>query len=133
MERAQIDTPFTACAVDYCGPFSVLEDDSSKKVWVSLFCCMLTRAVYLVLVDDLKSTTFLAALTELATRRGQPKVIVSDNMTTYTHGNKVLTYIASQPEVKKELASLGVEWRWMPAKASWSGGIYERLVDIVKK
>ena len=133
MERAQVDSPFTACAVDYCGPFSVLEENGTKKVWVSLFCCMVTRAVYIVLVDDLKSTTFLAALTELATRRAQPKVIVSDNMTTYTHGNKILTHIANQPQVKRELASLGIEWRWTPAKASWAGGIYERLVGIIKK
>ena len=131
-ERAQVDSPFAACGVDYCGPFTVLEGEDTKKVWVSLFSCMLTRAIYIVLVDDLKSTTFLAALTELTTRRCQPKVIVSDNMTTYTHGHKVLTHIANQPQVKKHLGSKGIDWRWVPERAAWSGGLYERLVQILK-
>ena len=131
-ERLQVDTPFAACGIDYCGPFSILEGEGQTKVWISLFCCMLTRAVYIVLVDDLKSTTFLKALAELSTRRCQPKVILSDNMTTYTHANKILTHIADQPQVKTHLASMGIEWRWIPERASWSGGIYERLIQILK-
>ena len=132
-ERAQVDSPFAACGIDYCGPFTVLQGEHTTKVWVSLFCCMLTRAIYIVLVDDLKSTTFISALTEMSTRRCQPKVIVSDNMTTYTHGNKILAHIADQPQIKQHLASQGIEWKWVPERAPWAGGNYERLIQILKR
>ena len=87
----------------------VLDGERTKKTWVCLFSCHFSRAVYLMLVEDLRSTTFLAALKELASRRTLPKMIISDNTTTFTHASKMLDYIAAQAGVKQQLATLGVE------------------------
>ena len=132
LQRAMVDVPFSAVGCDFGGPFYVLDGEKTKKTWVCLFSCLMSRAVYLVLVEDLKSTTFLAALMELASRRTLPKMIISDNATTFTHASKMLNYIADQASVKQELATLGVEWKFIPAKASWQGGIYERFIGIMK-
>ena len=132
LQRAMVDIPFSAVGCDFGGPFYVLDGEKTKKTWVCLFSCLMSRAVYLVLVEDLKSTTFLAALKELASRRTLPKLIISDNAATFTHASKMISYIADQNNVRKELASLGVEWKFIPAKASWQGGIYERFIGIMK-
>ena len=132
LERSVKDLPFTTTAVDYSGPHHLRDGQDIKKTWICLFTCLTSRAIYLVLVDDLKSTTFLTALRELACRRTTPKVLVSDNATTFVHCSKMLRYIADQDNVKKELSSQGIEWKFIPEKAAWFGGVYERLVGLLK-
>ena len=132
LQRAMVDRPFAATGVDYAGPFNVMHGEKEKKVWLCLFTCLMSRAVYLVVIEDLRSTTFLSALKELAARRSQPKMLLSDNATTFVHASKILAYIASQAKVKQELTNLAIEWKWTPAKASWQGGIFERMIGIVK-
>ena len=132
LQRAMVDKPFAATGVDYAGPFIVKSGDNDKKVWLCLFTCLMSRAIYLVVIEDLKSTTFLEALKELAARRSQPKLLISDNATTFVHASKILAYISTQANVQQQLTSLGVTWKFTPAKASWQGGIYERLIAILK-
>ena len=118
LERSIKDLPFTTTAVDYSGPHHLRDGQDIKKTWICLFTCLTSRAIYLVLVDDLKSTTFLTALRELACRRTTPKVLVSDNATTFVHCSKMLRYIADQDNVKRELSSQGMEWKFIPEKAA---------------
>ena len=132
LQRAMIDRPFAATGVDYAGPFYVKDGQKDKKVWLCLFTCLMSRAVYLTIIEDLRSTTFLSALKELSARRSQPKMLLSDNATTFVHASKILAYIASQAKMKQELTNLAIDWKWTPAKASWQGGIYERIISIIK-
>ena len=92
----------------------------------------MSRAVYIVPIQDLRSTTFIAALKELSARRSQPRMLLSDNATTFVHANKILAYIASQAEVKQQLANLHIEWKFNPPYASWCSGVFERLIGILK-
>ena len=74
--RSMIEPPFTYTGVDFSGPYHVREAVGVKKVWICLFTCLVSRAIYLVLVEDMKSTTFLVALRELAySRRNKTKGI----------------------------------------------------------
>ena len=93
---------------------------------------MKTRAIYLVVVENLKSMSFLSALKELSIPRSPPKFLISDNGTNYVHASKVLSYIAEQPDVKKDLVDLDIQWKFIAAKASWAGSIFERLIGIIK-
>lgn len=133
LERSIKDLPFSTTAVDYSGPHFLRDGQDIKKAWICLFTCLTSRAIYLVLVEDLKSTTFLTALRELACRRSTPKVLVSDNATTFVHASKMLRYIADQENVKRELSSKGIEWRFIPERAAWFGGIHERLIALLKQ
>ena len=133
LERTLKDSPFSACGTDLFGPYNVLKQNTSISVWVCLFSCMKTRAIYMVVLEDLKSTSFLTALKELSTRRCQPKVLISDNATNFTHASKILTYLAKRPEIKRDIADQGIEWRFIPAKAPWQGALYERLIKIIKQ
>ena len=132
-ERSLQDIPFTSTAVDYSGPHMVRNGQNIQKTWVCMFSCLTSRAVYLVLVDSLKSTAFLNALKELACRRTTPKVILSDNATTFVHASKIFKYISSQDSVKRELADKGITWKWVPERAAWTGGVYEALIKSLKQ
>merc|ERR1712030_214125 len=94
---------------------------------------MVSRAVYLVLVNDLTSITFFAALQELMCRRGKPKIMLSDKGPHFVHTSKMLKEIKEAKETKSKLAQIGIEWRFTPAYAPWCGGIYECLIGVMKK
>ena len=132
LERVMQDRPFAATGVDYAGPYTVKLGEQDKKVWLCLFTCLMSRAVYIVPIEDLRSTTFIAALKELSARRSQPRILLSDNATTFVHANKIIAYIADQADVKQQLTSLHIEWKFNPPYASWRSGVFERLIGILK-
>ena len=41
--------------------------------------------------------------------------------------------MSQQSEVIAELREKNIEWKFLASRASWMGGIYERLVQIIKK
>ena len=44
----------------------------SRKVWICLFTCLVTRAIHLDIVPDLSATTFIRCLKQFAARRDLP-------------------------------------------------------------
>ena len=62
LERLQAKAPFFSTSVDLCGPFEVRSGYGKVKLWVTLFTCMVSRAVYLVPIRDLSALTFLDVL-----------------------------------------------------------------------
>ncbi|KRX13487.1 hypothetical protein T07_7881 [Trichinella nelsoni] len=82
--RVEPTFPFCQVGLDFAGPFPVRgEDCGVKKVYICLFTCMITRAVYLEIVANMTTTSFLAALRRFIARRGTPTVIQSDNFRTF--------------------------------------------------
>ena len=128
--RTEYVAPFAATGVDLAGPFSVKSENRHKKVWIILFTCLVTRAVYLILVDNISAVTFLYALKELSARHSSPIQLVSDNATNFTCTNKILMKIKDETSQKIDCK---LKWDFIPVKAPWFGGIYERLIQIMKK
>ena len=71
--RTTCSRPFSMCGVDYVGPFPIYKNKEideitpnkkpkEPKTYVVLFTCLVSRAIYLVLVPDKKTETFLHAL-----------------------------------------------------------------------
>ena len=132
VERYLMEIPFTCTGVDYCGPFEIRDQGNIVKIWIIIFTCMVTRAVYLIAVRDQTSHSFLGALRELDCRRTTPKIIYSDNAATFTLASKILKMIKEDEDVEKELANRSIEWKFTPVKAARFGAIYERLIGIMK-
>ena len=61
-----------------------------RKVYIALFSCCVTRALYLDLVEDLSATTFLRCLRKFTARMGTPTLIASDNAKTFKTTEKEL-------------------------------------------
>ena len=131
--RLAAEKPFAVCGVDYSGPHHVKEGRSRKKVWIALFTCMVSRAVHLEAVPDLTTETFLQALQCLGWKKATPRVLLSDNATTFVRANKILSDLSSSKELQDTLAINGIDWKFTPTRAPWMGAVYERLIGVLKK
>ena len=77
--------------------------------------------------------TFIQALQNMAAIYTLPKILISDQGTNFVGANEILSTINKTTEVKQMCASKGIEWKFTPARAPWFGGVYERLIGLVKR
>jgi len=116
-ERVTRAAPFENTGVDYAGPFTVKGTKGEpEKRWICLFTCLSTRAVHLESVKGMSTAEFLEAFEKFASRRGYPKTLLSDNGT---------QFLAAAEFVN-------AEWQNITARAPWKGGVYERLIGLMK-
>ena len=82
-EVAFTGRPFQRTGVDYKGAISVKDATNGEtfKVYIALFTCMVTRAVYLQVASDLSAETFLNVFRQFAAVCSLPRFIVSDQGT----------------------------------------------------
>ena len=76
---------------------------SAEKVYIPLFTCRSSRAVHMELVPDLIGGIFIKCFILLISRRGIPKLIVSDNAKTFKSASKLLSPLFDLVEVQKFL------------------------------
>lgn len=85
--RVSVSRPFPHCGVDYVGPVTLREgkrrNSRNHKAYIAVFVCFATKAIYLELVSDLTTDSFIATLKMFISRRGKPDRIHSDNATTF--------------------------------------------------
>ncbi|GFY16121.1 integrase catalytic domain-containing protein [Trichonephila clavipes] len=78
---------------------------------------------------------FLYALRRFLARRGNCKVIYSDNARTFKAAERELAYFANilkDSEFQNFVADKGIHWKFIVERAPWWGGFYERLVKTIK-
>ena len=130
--RTQGVRPFTYTGVDFSGALYVRHRGEEIKVYLCLFTCATTRALHLEIVQDLSTETFLLAFRKFAARRSLPTVMVSDNASTYLSAADELQSLMQSPEVQRQLSRRGVTWKFIPKRAPWWGGFWERMVGLTK-
>ena len=126
--RTRCARPFYMCGVDFIGPFHVCDSGNIKKIYIIIFSCLVSRAIHLALVADRTTETFLRALRILSNRYCEPILFISDNEGAFKAANRVLHYISKTTSFK----NTKITWKFLPSRASWMGGVYERLVQIIK-
>ena len=128
---------FSYVGIDYFGFMLVKEGDVTSKVWGCLFTCLKVRAVHLELVESMSSESFLLALERFVSRRGKPKMIISDNASQVILGQEVMDRIwfsmLKDEIVQSYVAQERIEWKWITEYSPWKGGFYERMVGIAKR
>ena len=135
--RSKTIRPFSMVGVDYFGPYSVRTSEENvkkgeDKVWVVLYSCLVSRAVYLILVNNRRTETFMRTIRELSARYTEPILFVSDNEGAFKASNKILIQIAKSQEVQNYLKEKNITWKFLASRASWMGGVYERLIALIK-
>ena len=127
--------PFSYTGVDFAGPLYVKDTvvSSSRKVWICLYTCCVTRAVHLDIVPDMTSQAFIRSFKRFTSRRSFPVRIVSDNAKTFKAAAKTVAATLESPEVKQYLANVSVKWSFNLEKAPWWGGIFERMIQTTKR
>ena len=131
--RVQEVPPFSITGVDFTGALYVKQlNEEEGKAYICLFTCATSRAVHLEVVTDLSTTSFLLAFRRFAARRSLPQMMMSDNATTYTSAAGELTNLLDSEEIRTMLGREGIIWKFIPKKAPWFGGYWERLIGLTK-
>jgi hypothetical protein len=138
INRVIASPPFTSTGLDYLGPLYIKTDNGSEtKVWICLFTCLCTRAVHLELVDNMTAVEFLFCLRRFIAKRGKPSTIISDNAPQFKSVNsvtgKLWKNVVSDNMVVNYISDERITWSFIIERAPWMGGVYERLVRLVKQ
>lgn len=123
--------PFQHSGADVFGPFKIYSGTSKHKrdVFVVIFTCLTSRAIYLRRLESLSSNEMMAAIQEVWTRRGPIQTMRSDNGRNFLGCANILTR-----EFRQGLASqYGIKWIFIPAYTPQWGGAWERLIKDVKR
>lgn len=123
---------FTYVGVDFPGPPYIPEPNCSTtwKVYILLFTCCSTMAVYLEPATEFSADVFVRCLQRFTTRRGLPEIIFSGNAKKFKDAPKVSRKAFSYPSVKRFL-SLPIEE--LPGALTWTKEkicLYLNLLEI---
>lgn len=127
---------FAHVGVDYFGPLYVKRGRVEEKRYGCLFTCLNIRAVHIEVAHSLTTDSFLQALIRFMARRGQPRVIVSDNGSNFKGADteiKAHLKEISQAKINQYLLERDIEWRFGPPDASHWGGVWERMIRSVRR
>ncbi|MCF1458715.1 MAG: transposase family protein [Shewanella sp.] len=107
-----------------------------EKRYLCLFTCFATRAVHLEIAYGLSTDSFLNAFYRMASRRGLPDEVYSDNGTNFIGADRELQALLAQVEghkIKESVANKGVKWHFNPPLAPHFGRAHKSMVKSAKK
>ena len=125
---------FTVTGVDFTGALYIKNPTGTEaKAYVCLFTCAVTRALHLEVVTSMSADYFLQAFRRFANRKSLPSLMVSDNAKTFQKASTYLKSMFESLRVRDHLTNAGVDWQFIPERAPWYGGWWERLIGITKR
>ncbi|KAI2642395.1 Ribosomal RNA large subunit methyltransferase M [Labeo rohita] len=125
---------FYSTGVDCFGPYLIKIGRRHEKRWGIIFKCLTTRAVYLDLLHQMDTDSFLMALRRFISRRGKPFEIISDQGTNFRGGERALQkdFAVLHPSLQEQLASHQISFKFNPPGASHFGSCWEREIRSLK-
>ena len=126
---------FSNTGVDLFGPIYIKQRRARLKRWGSLFTCLNTRAVHLEVVESLETDSFINCLRRFTSRRGQPKLIISDcgsNFKGAANELKENLQALDQEKLSHYAQTKRFEWKFIPPSSPRMGGALERLIRTDK-
>ena len=138
MERVSLDPLFAHTGLDFLGPWYIrdeksLSEKNSNKVYVCLFNCAFSKAIYLELTPSLSVDSFLVVFRRFVSRRELPVTQMSDNATTFKSASKDIWKITWSEEVLRYLTDYRITWNFIVERAPRWGGYWEGMVKGVKQ
>lgn len=132
--RVQDGEPFRITRMDFTGALYVRDNSGNEsKTYICLFTCACSRAVHLEVVPDLWADSFLQAFRRFCSRKSTPDIMISDNATTFMAASLQIKRLFASPEVHESLGNKSTEWRFIPKRAPWYDGLWERLIGMTKE
>jgi hypothetical protein len=132
--------PFTNTAIDYAGPFEVAVGRRREKRWIVLFTCLTMRAIHLEVASSLDTSSCVMSIRNFMNRRGVPREMISDNGTNLKSAEKELKELLIDLDWNKVVTETqpikpgchSVKWTFIPPAAPHFGGVWERMIRLVK-
>ena len=123
--RLEDELAFTNVGVDFAGPLfiNVSKDQASPmvKAYIALYTCASSHAVHLELGTSLTAESFLRCFRCFISRRGIPRLMVSDNAKTFKSASGTLEALFNLPSVQAYFSENKIRWRFNLEKAP--GGV----------
>ncbi len=144
-ERIGPAAPFEFVTVDLFGPYEVKDEVKKKirlKVWGTVYCCMVSRAIHADVVSNQCTEGFLLSYKRFTALRGHPKKVWSDPGSNFVGAKSSLKDLyeflerVEKPKLEEEAVKHGTEWFWMkfhPANSPHRNGAAEAAVRVVKR
>lgn len=123
--RVSQQVPFSHVGVDFAGTINVKDNDKDLANLL-IFTCFTTRAVHIELTAKAGLNDFLLAFKRMINTRGYPTHVYSDNAKTFKAAGEAVTKIPF-------FAARKIIWRYSTPEAPHTGGVWERMVQLVKK
>ena len=139
LDRVQSgEKPFTNTGVDFFGPFFTKRGRAQAKTYGVIFTCLAIRAVHIEVAASLSTDSFMCALRRFIARRGEVRMIRSDNGSNFVGTNRELKrevdhLLDNNSYIARQTLARGIEWRFNPPGASHFGGAWERMIRSVRK
>ena len=130
------EPPFTNTELDYFGPFEVVNGRKREKRYGVVFSCLSSRAIHLEMAYNLSTTSFIDSLRRFVCRRGEMKLIRSDNGTNLRAGEREIREAISTwnlIHIGSWMRQRSIEWKFQPPLAFHFGGVFEREIRSVRK
>ena len=142
-DRVSISRPFQKTGVDFGGPFMIKSSRLRRaplvKAYISLFVCMVTKAVHIETVTSLSTDAFIMTLKRFISRRGNPSIIFSDNATNFSGANNQLKELYDFFKNREAFSSIAdflsqnqTTWKFIPPGSPHWGGIWEAAIKGAK-
>ena len=135
-ERVQSSFAFSHVVVDFAGPLYTRTKNDVNEAYICLLTCASSRMTHLELSDSLNTDDFLQAFRRMINRRELCQSLQSDNAKTFKaadHTPQQLfasskvrrTKHIDQNRVARELASLGIRWKFITERSPLRGGWWD--------
>jgi hypothetical protein len=135
-DRVSEAPPFTYCGVDLFGPFLIKEGRREMKRYGCLFTCLSCRAIHIETTNSADTDAFINALRRFIARRGNIRLLRSDNGTNFVGAENELLKESqiNTEQVKQFLLKNGSDFVFQrnPPYASHMGGVWERQIRTVR-
>ncbi|XP_065084915.1 uncharacterized protein LOC135707112 [Ochlerotatus camptorhynchus] len=108
----------------------------SEKRYGVLVTCLTTRAIHIEIAHSLSTDSCIMALRNCFSRRGTPLQIISDRGTNFVGASKELMEALANVDNNKimaEFTTASTSWSFNPPASPHMGGIWERMIQTVKK
>ena len=124
--------PFINCGVDIFGPFLIKESRKELGRYGALFICLVCKAVYIESTCSIDEDSFIQALWRFVTRRGNIRVLPSENGSNFLGAQRELENTFNKEfhafsKILAEITSLVIETSQHPI--TW--GEFGRAADMV--
>ncbi|KAK0144597.1 hypothetical protein N1851_017050 [Merluccius polli] len=106
------------------------------KRYGAVFTCLTVRAVHIEVASSLDTDSCIHALRRFIARRGQVRLMRSDNGTNFVGTERELREAVQALEnakIQDILQSKGITWMFNPPAASHFGGVWERQIRTIRK
>ena len=120
----------------YFGPIDVKRGRTILKRYGVLFTCMTSRAVHIEVAYSPDTDSCINALRRFICRRGQVSQMRSANGTNFVEAKRELREALSSLDhnnIQKTMEQDGIKWNFKPPAASHHGGVWERIIRMVRK